>query len=78
MDKRDHVRKWVMDSIDLLVPSPVSDVLTLAQSSCRRNDFAIQLTGERIARRPGQQQRRDAGLVIAGVDGNELSHELPA
>jgi hypothetical protein len=29
--KRDLVRKWVMDSVGLLVQSPVSDVLTLAR-----------------------------------------------
>jgi hypothetical protein len=53
-----------------------TDVVAPAEIGCRRDDFAIQLTAQSVAGRAGQQQRRDAGLVIAGVDGDELSHEL--
>ena len=42
---------------------------------CRGDDeLAVHLTGQRVGGRPRQQQRRDAGLLVAGVDGDELVH----
>ena len=50
------------------------DVVAPPDVRCGADELAVHLTGERVGRRPRQQQRRDAGVLVAGVDGHELVH----
>ena len=50
------------------------DVVALTEICCRRNDLAVHLARQRVGWRSRQQQRGDARLLIAGVDGDELVH----
>ena len=51
-----------------------SDVVPRAEFGCSGNDFAVHLTGQRIGRRPGQQQGGDARVLVEGVNADELPH----
>jgi hypothetical protein len=50
------------------------DVVATADVRRGRFEFAVYLAGERVGRRSRQQQRRDARVLLAGVDGYELVH----
>ena len=51
-----------------------ADVVAPPEIGCGADELAVHLTGQRVGRRPRQQQRGDAGLLVAGVDGDELVH----
>ena len=51
-----------------------SDVVACAEFGSGGDDFAAHLPGQRIGRRPRQQQGGDARMLVEGVDADELPH----
>ena len=50
------------------------DIVARTQFGCGGDDFTAHLAGQRVGRRPGQQQGGDAGMLVEGVNADELPH----